>query len=218
MKTTTKCAVPPRSLHDTTPHYTTLHYTTLHTLPSARPEHDIGRHATKVRGLEAYGIDPAAFGKQVQKRFACSTAAQPAPVSFLFVCLASFVCVVCVRDQPQLGNRCFEGARARSRVCSCVPGPVRATESVLLPRCGLPVLAEFFRLLSGGTVDPSGHQRKVPRADAAGAPGDGAGGSAVGRDGHPAEILDDWFLQGCQASEGTVIVVDGWTWWLRLRL
>ncbi|CAM9555183.1 unnamed protein product [Scytosiphon promiscuus] len=37
------------------------------------------RHATKVRGLEAYGIDPAAFGKQVQKRFACSTAAQPAP-------------------------------------------------------------------------------------------------------------------------------------------
>ncbi|CAM9600970.1 unnamed protein product [Laminaria digitata] len=37
------------------------------------------RHATKVRGLEAYGIDPAVFGRQVQKRFACSTAAQPAP-------------------------------------------------------------------------------------------------------------------------------------------
>lgn len=51
----------------------------------ARTRHD-GRHATKVRGLEAYGIDPAAFGKQVQKRFACSTAAQPAPVG-LFIYL-----------------------------------------------------------------------------------------------------------------------------------
>lgn len=39
------------------------------------------RHATKVRGLEAYGIEPAGFGRRVQKRFACSTAAQPAPVS-----------------------------------------------------------------------------------------------------------------------------------------
>ncbi|CAM9378933.1 unnamed protein product [Ectocarpus sp. 6 AP-2014] len=37
------------------------------------------RHATKVRGLEAYGIDPSTLGRQVQKRFACSTAAQPAP-------------------------------------------------------------------------------------------------------------------------------------------
>lgn len=43
------------------------------------PHH--GRHATKVRGLEAYGIDPSTLGRQVQKRFACSTAAQPAPVS-----------------------------------------------------------------------------------------------------------------------------------------
>ncbi|CAN0085504.1 unnamed protein product, partial [Sphacelaria rigidula] len=37
------------------------------------------RHATKVRGLEAYGIEPSVFGRQAQKRFACSTAAQPAP-------------------------------------------------------------------------------------------------------------------------------------------
>lgn len=38
------------------------------------------RHATKVRGLEAYGIDPAVLGRQVQKRYACSTSSQPAPV------------------------------------------------------------------------------------------------------------------------------------------
>lgn len=72
-----------------------------------------GRHATKVRGLEAYGIDPAVFGKQVKKRFACSTAAQPAPVSFVLyflgartVSLPSRELLSCVRDQRQLGSRC----------------------------------------------------------------------------------------------------------------
>lgn len=49
------------------------------------------RHATKVRGLEAYGIDPAVFGRQVQKRFACSTAAQPAPVKMKRTLLAYFL-------------------------------------------------------------------------------------------------------------------------------
>lgn len=57
----------------------------------------------------------------------------------------------------------------------------------------------------GDAIDQVGHQRNVPRADAAGAPSDGAGGLAVGRDGHPAEILDHGVLEGCQAAEGAVI-------------
>lgn len=68
---------------------------------------DHGRHATKVRGLEAYGIDPAAFGRQVQKRFACSTAAQPAPVRtsprYFFLCATRRAVVCCGNPIPAVG-------------------------------------------------------------------------------------------------------------------
>ena len=79
------------------------------------------RHATKVRGLEAYGIDPAVFGRQVQKRFACSTAAQPAPVRGSAPRPAIFVADwkprVFVFGSPSLGDGCPHGGVFHVRRC-----------------------------------------------------------------------------------------------------
>lgn len=58
-------------------------------------------------------------------------------------------------------------------------------------------------------VQKTGHEREVPRADAAGTPGVRAGGPAVGGDGHPAAVLNHRLLQGRQAEEGTVMTMVG---------